>query len=44
MTGEDIGIDPLAPAVSIAILVVVIVGSFCITGRALARFQVRAAD
>jgi ABC-2 type transport system permease protein len=44
LTGEDVGVDPLAPAVSVAILAIVIVGAFLLAGRALARFQVRAAD
>jgi hypothetical protein len=44
ITGEDVGVDPLAPAVSVAILGVVIVGAFLLAGRALTRFQVRAAD
>ena len=44
LTGEDVGNDPLAPVVSVAILAVVIVGAFLLTARALARFQVRSAD
>jgi ABC-2 type transport system permease protein len=44
LTGEDVGVDVLTPAVSVAILTVVVVGGFLLTTRALARFQVRSAD
>ena len=44
ITGEDVGVDPLAPVVSVAIVVVVVVGAFIIGSRALARFQIRSAD
>ena len=44
LTGEDAGADVLEPVVAAAILVVVIVGGFLLTARALARFQVRSAD
>ena len=44
LTGEDVGVDALEPVVAAAILVVVIVGGFLVTARALARFQVRSAD
>jgi ABC-2 type transport system permease protein len=44
LTGEDAGADLLEPVVSAAILLVVIVGGFLLTARALARFQVRSAD
>ena len=44
LTGEDAGVDVLEPVVAAAILVVVIVGGFLLTARALARFQVRSAD
>jgi ABC-2 type transport system permease protein len=44
ITGEDVGVDPLAPVVSVAIIVVVVVGAFLIGSRALARFQIRSAD
>jgi ABC-2 type transport system permease protein len=44
LTGEDPGADLLEPVVAAAILVVVIVGGFLLTARALARFQVRSAD
>ncbi len=44
VTGEDVGVDVLEPVVAVAILVVVIVGGFLLTTRALARFQVRSAD
>jgi ABC-2 type transport system permease protein len=43
-TGEDVGVDPLAPAVAVAIIVVVVIGSFLLGSRALARFQMRTAD
>jgi len=44
LTREDAGVDVLEPVVATAILVVVIVGGFLLTARALARFQVRSAD
>ncbi len=44
VTGEDVGVDVLEPVVAVAILVVVIVGGFLLTTRALSRFQVRSAD
>ena len=44
LTGEDVGVDVLGPAVSALILAVVVVGGFVITTRALSRFQVRSAD
>ena len=44
LTGEDAGADVLEPVVAATILVVVIVGGFLLTARALARFQVRSAD
>ena len=44
LTGEDVGVDVLAPLVSVAILVVVVIGGFLVTTRALSRFQVRSAD
>ena len=44
LTGEDVGVDVLEPLVSVAILVIVVVGGFVLTSRALARFQVRSAD
>ena len=44
LTGEDAGVGVLEPVVAAAILVVVIVGGFLLTARALARFQVRSAD
>jgi ABC-2 type transport system permease protein len=43
-TGEDVGVDPLAPAVAVGIIVIVLVGACVIGSRALARFQVRSAD
>ena len=44
LTGEDVGVDVLGPAVSVLILAVVVVGGFLLTTRALTRFQVRSAD
>jgi hypothetical protein len=44
LTGEDVGVDPLAPEAAIAIIAVVLVGSFLIASRALGRFQMRTAD
>jgi ABC-2 type transport system permease protein len=44
LTGEDVGVDVLEPAVSVVILVVVVAGGFALATRALARFQVRSAD
>jgi ABC-2 type transport system permease protein len=44
LTGEDVGVDPLAPAVAIGIVVVVVAGAMLLGSRALARFQVRSAD
>ncbi len=44
LTGADVGVDVLAPVVSVAILAIVVVGGFLLTTRALARFQVRSAD
>jgi ABC-2 type transport system permease protein len=44
LTGEDVGVDVLGPAVSVMILVVVVVGGFLLTTRVLTRFQVRSAD
>lgn len=44
LTGEDVGVAPLALPTSIAIIVVVIVGGMALTAFSLRRFQVRAAD
>jgi ABC-2 type transport system permease protein len=44
LTGEDVGVDVLGPAVASLILAVVVVGGFLLTTRALIRFQVRSAD
>jgi ABC-2 type transport system permease protein len=44
LTGEDAGANVLEPVVSMLILVVVVVGGYALTTRALARFQVRSAD
>ena len=44
LTGDDVGVDVLEPVVSVLILVVVVVGGYLLTTRALSRFQVRSAD
>ena len=44
LTGDDVGVDVLEPAIAAAILAVVVVGGFLLTTRALTRFQVRSAD
>ncbi len=44
LTGSDVGVDVLEPAVSALILAVVVVGGFVLTTRLLSRFQVRSAD
>ncbi len=44
LTGTDVGADPLAPAVAIAIVAVVIIGGWSLGVVALRRFQVRAGD
>ena len=44
ITGEDAGVEPLEPVVSVAILAVVIVAGFGLIAWALGRFQVRSAD
>lgn len=44
LTGDDVGVDVLAPLVSVAILAIVVIGGFLLTTRALTRFQVRSAD
>jgi ABC-2 type transport system permease protein len=43
-TGEQGGTPPLEPTISVLIVVIVIVGSFIVTSRVLARFQIRSAD
>lgn len=43
-TGEDVGVEPLDPRVSVLILAVVIVGGFALLTFVLRRFQVRAGD
>lgn len=43
-TGQDTGGAALAPATAVVVLGVVILGSFAVTARALARFQIRSAD
>jgi ABC-2 type transport system permease protein len=44
LTGEDVGVDPLALSTSIGIVVAVIVGGMALTAFSLRRFQVRTAD
>jgi ABC-2 type transport system permease protein len=44
LTGEDVGVDPLAMSISIAIIVAVILGGIALTAFSLRRFEVRAAD
>jgi ABC-2 type transport system permease protein len=44
LTGEDVGVDVLAPVISASIIAVVVVGGFLVTTRTLARFQIRSAD
>ncbi|MGH2474435.1 MAG: ABC transporter permease [Candidatus Limnocylindrales bacterium] len=44
LTGEDVGVDPLAPVVAIAIVVLVLAGGFALSTLTLGRFQVRAGD
>ena len=44
LTGEDVGVDVLAPVISASIIVAVVVGGFLVTTRTLARFQIRSAD
>ncbi len=44
VTGEDVGVDPLAPVVAVVIVVVVLAGGFALSTLLLRRFQVRAGD
>ncbi|MGP1673690.1 MAG: ABC transporter permease [Candidatus Limnocylindrales bacterium] len=44
LTGEDVGVEPLEPLMSVVIVVVVIVGGFLLATYALRRFQVRGGD
>ena len=44
LTGEDPGVPPLEAGISVAIIAVVIVGSFLLTTIALVRFEIRAGD
>lgn len=44
LTGEDVGVAPLAMSTSVGIIVVVILGGAALTAFSLRRFQVRAAD
>ncbi len=43
-TGEDRGGTALAPTTSAIVITLVVIGSFAVTTRALARFQIRSAD
>ncbi|HEX2469560.1 MAG TPA: ABC transporter permease subunit [Candidatus Limnocylindrales bacterium] len=44
LTGEDVGVVPLAMPISVGIIAVVIVGGVILTATRLRRFQIRAAD
>ena len=44
LTGDDVGVDVLAPVISASIIAVVVVGGFLVTTRTLVRFQIRSAD
>jgi ABC-2 type transport system permease protein len=44
LTGEDVGVVPLATPVSVGIIAVVIVGGVILTATRLRRFQIRTAD
>ncbi len=44
LTGEDVGVEPLALSTSVGIIAVVIAGGIALTAFSLRRFQVRAAD
>ncbi len=44
VTGEDVGVEPLAPVVAVVIVVVVLAGGFALSTFLLRRFQVRAGD
>jgi ABC-2 type transport system permease protein len=44
LTGRDVGVEPLSPAVSVSFLAAVVVTGFAIATLRLRRFQVRAAD
>ena len=44
LTGEDPGVPPLEAGISVAIIAVVIVGSFLLTTIALVRFEIRGGD
>ena len=44
LSGADVGVDPLAPVVAVAIVVVAIVGGFVVATMALRRFEIRGGD
>jgi ABC-2 type transport system permease protein len=44
LSGADVGVDPLAPVVAVAIVVVAIVGGFVVATLALRRFEIRGGD
>ena len=44
LTGEDVGVAPLAPVVAVVIVGVVLAGGFALSTLLLRRFQVRAGD
>jgi ABC-2 type transport system permease protein len=44
LTGEDVGVEPLAMSTSVGIIVVVILGGAALTAVSLRRFQLRSAD
>lgn len=44
LTGEDPGVEPLAPAVALGIIAIVIAGSVVLATVALTRFQIRSSD
>lgn len=44
LTGQDVGVEPLAMPISVGIIAVVIVGGVILTATRLRRFQIRSAD
>ena len=44
LSGADVGVDPLAPPVAVAIVLVAIVGGFAVATLALRRFEIRGGD
>jgi ABC-2 type transport system permease protein len=44
LSGADVGVDPLAPVVAVAIIAVAIVGGFVVATMALRRFEIRGGD